>query len=254
MTTLNFGKNWESVISTTSGDGVVNITNGVLTTTSTAGSNSKITKFLFVNPGETIRVSCMAKRLSGTAIGGIAFSVGGAERGRVFADKDDWSEISCEYSAPAYLSEATTLAVDVGVFTSEYGSVKYADPRIEIRNSTMGTMRSIAAGLIGVASGVPSLNTSFVTFGISNLTYNAGTQSLTFNVRRSSGASYTSPIILIGNNGGGAAGAIPIIPKQTSYDAATGLVSIKFMDVTTGAFVNIATIASLFFFIEVRTI
>lgn len=256
MTALNFGKDWESVVQTATGDGVVDISSGVLTTTSSGGSNSKVTKFLFVNPGETIRISCMSKRISGfESGGGIAIAVAGAERARVYADKTDWAEISCEYSAPPYLSEATVLAVDIGVFTSEAGSVKYADPRIEIYNTTMGAMRSIAAGLVSVALGVPSLSTTFVTFGISNLNYTGGgANALTFNVRRSSGASYTSPMIMIGNNGGGDAAAVKIIPKQTSYDPATGLVTIKFVDSTTGSFVDIATIPSLFFFVKVETI
>lgn len=248
MSALTFGSNWESITKTITGAATIVESGGVLTCTSIAGDNAKAVKILHMKQGDMVRVSVMCRRVIGALpIGGISINNLG-DKARVFCDSEHWERLECSYSLPLTATDFDTVNINLGVFTSEDGSVEYADPRIDIFNSAIGQNRTIACGLIGIASGTPTVNTGFTSHGILSMSYAANELSIT--IPRSTGASYSSPLFFVESNGGGVAAAADLIAKQTTYSAVTGIVKIKFYDTVTNAFIDISTIASMFMFFK----
>lgn len=249
MTAINFDQDWVTVTSTTTGDGVITKTAGTLNCSSTAGSNSKVSKAVYLRPGETIRFSCLARLISGTGpIGGL--SVVNSTRNRVYIESNDWELIEVTYTLPLSSSDAKFITFDIGIFTTESGEAEFTNPMFELYSCRYSANRTVASGLIGIAAGAPTVHSGFTSNGIKSLSYNASLFELSVTIPRSSGAVYSSPLFFCQTNGGGVAAAADIVAKQTSYDPVSGVVKIKFYSTVTNAFIDVTSIASMFMFFK----
>ncbi|MFT5450828.1 MAG: hypothetical protein ACI9N9_000308 [Enterobacterales bacterium] len=250
MSALNFGRNFENITPTTTGAATVAIVGEVMTCISVDGDNAKATKSIYLRQGDTIRVSAMARITSGTApIGGIAISDGG-DKARVLCESYDWERIEVSYSLPMTAASGAPINIVMGVFTSEAGTIEYSDPKIDIVNSSFGHNRVVAQGLLTLALGVAGINTGYTMNGILGVNYNAGTFELEVTIPRSTGASYSSPLIWVHNNDSGVTASRNIQARQRGYDAATGVTRVSFYDMAAHSIVDVATITSMFIFFK----
>ena len=254
MSALTFGHNWENITSTVTGAGSVVVTDEILTCSSISGDNSKAVKYIYLQQGDAVRVSMMARITSGTGpIGGVAIS-NPSDKARVFADSTDWQRIECTYSLPMTATKADTVTINVGVFTSDSGTIEFSDPKIDIFSSTIGHNRTIAQGFITLASGVAGINTGYTMSGILGVNYNSVTFELEVTMPKSTGAIYSSPLFFIQNNDSGVAAARNILVRQSGYTPSTGVATFKFYDLSTNLNVDVASIASMFIFFKAEII
>lgn len=240
-------RNWANVVTAVTGAASASISGEILTCTSVVGESAKATKFVYLLPGEILKVRCMARRTSGVdATSGkiLVFKTGGVILDFIRVVSSDWREYTLTYVHPLSQPAGASVGVEFGVFTADAGTVEFIAPSLEIDRPRIGALRTLACGLITLASGVPSINAGFTNHGIRAQAYNAGTKTLTITVDRSSGALYSSPLFFVGmtQNGNG----IKIEPKAGSYNAVTGTVNVMFADTTTGLTVDIATLGDIF--------
>jgi hypothetical protein len=243
--TIPFGRRFENTTITTTGAATAVVSGEVLTCTSAVGENAKAAKFIAVRPGELLKVSFLAKRISGSddTSGGAAIVYSGTND-RIRVTSEEWQEYSISYQLPPTAADAAFVAVEFGVFTADAGSVKFLRPRAEIIGAQNAGLRTIACGLITLTSGTPTVNTNFTSLGISALAYDAGTKTLTITTDKTSGAAYSSPLFFVGmtQNGNG----LKIEPKAGSWSAVAGTVQVQFADTTTGLSVDIAVLGTMF--------
>lgn len=247
--TIPFGRKFENAILTTTGAATAAVSGEVLTCTSVVGENAKAVKYVAVRPGEMLKVSFLAKRVSGvdeTSGGAIITNSGTKDRIRVTSE--DWKEYEISYQIPQTAADAAFITVEFGVFTLDAGSVKFMRPRCEIIAAQHAGLRTIACGLIALAAGVPSVNTGFTSFGIEALSYNAGTKTLTITTEKTNGASYTSPLFFVGMTKDG--NGLKLEPKPGTWSPVAGTIQIQFADTTTGLVADLATLGTMYMFFK----
>jgi hypothetical protein len=92
--------------------------------------------------------------------------------------------------------------------------------------------------MIQMTAGTPTLQGQFVQMGISSLSYGSNTLSLQMRVGSTGG--FTNPLPFVQMTPDTGTNALRLMPKA-DFDRTTGVCSIQFVDVTTGAVVNAAT-------------
>ena len=242
--TIPFGSKWESVTAAVTGAATATITGEILSCTSVVGESAKATRHVNLKPGETVKVSCFARRVSGAdnTSGGILITTG-STKDRVRVTSAHWREYSASYSHSLTSAEGAFIALEFGVFTSDAGTVEFTKPRMEISVAQQGGLRTHACGLITLASGAPSVNTNFTSHGIRNLAYDAATKTLTVTMDKTSGAVYSSPLVFAAMTKDG--NGIKLTPKPGGYSAAAGTIAVQFSD-NTGVAVDIATLGTMY--------
>lgn len=249
-TAVSFGRRFENATLATTGSAAASISGEVLTCTSIAGEFAKATKHVALRPGELLKVTVMAKRISGPAASAGQMLIGtGTTKDRIYIDSDDWKEYSVSWQNPLTAADAAFIAVEMGSFTADAGSVKFCKPRIEIFQSSCAALRTLACGTITLAAGVPTINTNFTFFGIYALAYDAGLKELTITTDKSSGAAYSSPLAFAGMSLDG--NGVKITPKPGSWSPVAGTLKVKFAD-NTGVFVDIATLGTMYMNIKLE--
>lgn len=242
---LNFGSRWESATLAVTGAATASVLGEVLTCTSAVGESAKITRYVRLAPGETLRFACLARRVSGVddTAGGMLISVSGTKDRIRVTNTNSFAEYVVSYTHPLTSAAAAFVGIECGVFTADAGTVQFTKPRIDIVNAQLGANRTVACGLITLAAGVPSINSGFATHGIRALAYEAAAKKLTVTMDRSSGAAFSSPLpfaqMTYDGNG------MKVNPKPGGYNAAAGTVGIMFAD-NTGVAVDIATLGTMF--------
>ena len=242
---IPFGRKFENAALAVTGAATAAVSGEVLTCTSVAGESAKATKFIAVRPGETLKVSFLAKRVSGVdATSGGALITFSGTKDQVRVTSGDWKEYEVSYQLPQTAADAAFISVEFGVFTADSGTVKFARPCAEIIGAQHAGLRTIACGLITLAAGTPSINTGFTSFGIDALSYNAGTKTLTITTEKTSGALYSSPLFFAGMTRDG--NGLKLAPKPGTWAAAAGTIQVQFADTTTGLSVDIATLGTMY--------
>lgn len=242
-TSVSFGRRFEDTTLATTGSATATISGEVLTCASVSGESAKATKYVALRPGELLKATVMAKRISGpvASSGQILINALGV-KDRISIDSDDWKEYSVSWQNPITAADAAFISVELGSFLADAGSVKFCKPRVEIFKPTSAALRTHACGLITLAAGVPSLNTSFTSFGIYSLSYSSGSKELTIATEKTSGAAYSSPLIFAGMTLDG--NGVKITPKPGAWAPAAGTFKLKFSD-NTGVFVDIAALGTM---------
>lgn len=240
-------RQWANVLLTATGTGAAAVSGEILTCTSIVGDTAKATKYVQLRPGEMLKVTCMARRTSGSddTSGRVAvFNQSGTVVDYVRVISQDWREYVLTYVHSLVAPEGSFCGVDFGVMTADAGTVEYTKPTLEVLQPQIGALRTLACGLIVLAAGAPSINAAFTNFGLRSLSYNAGTKTLTITVDRTSGANHSSPLFFVGmtQNGNG----LKIEPKVGSYSAAAGTVQVQFADTTTGLSVDISALGTMY--------
>jgi hypothetical protein len=242
---------WFGFTSALSGDGAETATAEVLSLSSGVGTGSaKRTKRVKLSPGERVRFSCLARRISGSDATSGELSIdwpadGTSLRNRVRVTSSDWQDYSIEYAAPFTADDDDYAALNVGVFTSDGGQVEYAFPRIAVEGTKYGAARVFCAGMIFMDLGTPSVSSSFIMFGIRSVVYDAATKTLTVTMDPgvSGGGTQASPLFFTQVTPDASA---QIYAKAGIFDRTNGTLIVKFTSTVTGAFVDVA--ANQFYF------
>lgn len=250
---LSAAVDWSGFLSTISGDGTYTVTGAKLACYSGLNTGvSRASKYLKVFPGDRVKATCFARRISGAdaTSGGLAIdypSVGTLVN-RVRVISADWQEYAVEYSVPLTATSASYVTVSIGVFTADAGEVEFLYPQISVENSTLGAPRVFAAGLITMTAGTPSINTTFTNTGIKALAYNAGTSTLTLTISPGIAGTFgINPIFFAQMTPDAGTGALALVPRVGTFTPATGTLEIKFVNTTTGAIENVATFGTFYF-------
>lgn len=239
------GPAWTGWVQTLSGDGTLTVTGDVLSAVSGVSTGqARIARRIWVAPGETVEVTVLGRRVSGTDANPagmwLSFPVESTNVDSVMFTSSHWQEYSLSYTVPVTATSSAYVAVIVGHYTTSGGEIQVATPRIRVFNSYMGAPRLVALGLITMTAGSPAVHTSYQNGGIYSLAYDAGTTTL--NVTLRTGApSYAVPIFFAqmlndaGNN------AFRLHPRTGVLNQTTGVLPIQWVDATTSALANIAT-------------
>lgn len=165
----------------TSGDGSVSATAGILTTSSSAGSQSMMDFFVPVLAGMRVEVDVLGQWVSGTA--GVyldainATGTATLQQLHEITDKNDWRTVSVGYTVPQ-ITTMTFIRVVIGVPSIPAGNAKWQLPVIRIGNG-FGAPICIARGLVRMNAGpTVDLHPSFVSHGVTSVAFN-GTDTVT---------------------------------------------------------------------------
>lgn len=252
-TMIHGGSEWKGWASSQSGDGAVTISGEVATLSSgiTTGS-AKLTKDVFTQPGEVYELTFMARRVSGvdgtSGSGWIDWPGGGTLKTRVEINSDQWAEYTARYAIPLTSNENSYTQFGVGVYTALGGQIEVCHPRISVDRSPFGALRSVAHGLLYWDGTTLVTHGSFSTSGIISTRYDAASKSLFIKTKRINLAVAVRPLAFVQMTPDGAASVVKLVPKVGSYNTTTGEFTVRFIDTTTGAFVDIAGLALYFFF------
>lgn len=252
-TSIPAGTAWNGFVQTISGDGAISISGEVATVSSgiTTGS-AKLERRIFSFPGEVYKMTFMARRVTGddgtSGSGWIDWPAVTGLRTRVEVNSSEWQEYTMRYAIPVTAIDTSYISLGVGVYTSLGGQIQACYPRITVESTPYGALRSTAHGLIYWDGAAASVSTSFSNAGISGVTYDAPSKTL----------SVATPIINLGiavrplasatMTPDGVAAVLKLFPKVGNYNQADGKWSVKFIDATTGLVTDITGLALYFFF------
>lgn len=131
-------------------------------------------------PGDTFRMSIMARNISGTAGALVVDMPNGTQKDRINIDSPEWKLYTLDYSMPIKGDTnagllVSEVAVGVGVGTAGAGEVEFGRPQVDLLRG-QGTQRLIATGVMMVdQSNAVSWLSSFSLFGFeSNPVFNSG--------------------------------------------------------------------------------
>lgn len=232
---ITFGRQWEATVKAVTGAGTTTITGQMLECTSALNDSAKHTRYVYLQPGETLKVSAQVLKVSGVdgAAGGLKMTVGGTIVDSVKATGKRWKKYTLAYQHSHTAAEAAFVAIDFGVLAEDAGTCRFIRPTLEIGACQQGSLRAHACGLIllnGAGNGSASINSGFTSHGIRAVAYDSVTKKLTITMDKTSGASFSSPLYFVAmdNTGNG----VKLIPRAGNYTAAAGTVVIQFYDVT----------------------
>lgn len=172
------------------GAAVVTAATGVLTTTAGAGEQALMDYYVPATPGMRVEASAIGRWISG--VGGIYLdtvnNAGTATNVETLAatQQNDFRRYQVDYTIPL-IPINTFLRVTVGV-PSGVGDMRWHSPVISIDRG-YGVPIVIARGLLSLAGGGVSLNTSFRSHGVQSVAFN-GTDTVTVTLEH---AVMTSP-------------------------------------------------------------
>lgn len=237
------GRDWSGWYQVVDGDGALSIADGVATCSSGAGTGrARLSRRVWLSPGERVDVSIMARRTAGVdaTAGGMWFDwpAEGTAVDSVRIISAHWCEYRLTYIAPPTATATQYLTISIGQITSSGGTVLVHSPRIDITASSIGAPRVLACGMIKMAAGVPTLVAEYQRCGISLLAYASNTLSLTL---PAGVPFYGRPLAFVQQLADTGTNALRLEPKVAGYDPATGILTIRWIDVTTGAVADAAS-------------
>lgn len=228
-----FWSDWD-VVETTASNVTFDVNDLVATCDANAlNERGYVRKYIPARPGERVRFSTLARRLSGNPQMSIDYPVAGQSKAVVDIDSDEWLEYSIEYLVPHTTNESTDyLQCTAGVYTTPEGSCELASPRIEVSSASQGFLRVWCAGLIRMTklAGVTtaSLNENFVNAGIKSLNWNDTTNSLEVETLKSPNLSLMLRPVLSAEI---TTDLLPgVVAKAGRYTPTTGVFEVKFSD------------------------
>lgn len=236
-----FWDDWESF---SSGDGAISLTSDNLKSNCSAGAGSGrayMRKYMPARPGERVKFSFLARRISGEPQASIDWPSTGQSKGVVDIDSDEFQEYSIEFLVPYTTDEASDyMQCTVGVFTTNAGDVDIVNPKIEVSDASQGFLRAWCAGIIRLsrAAGVTtaSINGNFINCGIKSVAWDSPTKKLTVETLKSPNISIGVRPILSAEF---TTDLLPsVFAKAGQYTPSTGEFDVQFSD-GTSTFIDI---------------
>lgn len=244
---ISMGRDWSDWVEEND-SGTLTISGGVATLGSTNSSTKGVlAKYVPLRPGETLRFSVIARRISGTDDGGpgvaIDYPSGGTNVNQVLLYSEDWQEYSLSYTAPLTGSDTSYVKIVVGSWYSRVGTGEFCMPRAEITSPAYGAPRLVAQGLLLISSGTPTYNANFAWNGIKDLAYDGTAPGITVTVDAFPDGVRSAPIFLTQLDNY----SYPeIAARHGGFDRGTGELTVKFTNTTTGVWVDPATLGDMY--------
>jgi hypothetical protein len=171
--------NWRQDV-TESGSVVLSSNNRVATCSSQTTTDKGLLFYnLSLQGGTHCRFSVMAKDLqlyNGSAEITIDAPKGSA-RNTVVVDSPHWRRYSLDYTVPI-TTEIQEVSFVIGSYTGPFGAAKYANPELELTNTSHGALRTLMAGLLAVTNTGASMNQGYYRNGIESVTWNAAAKQI----------------------------------------------------------------------------
>lgn len=231
------GTAWRTRIT---GDGVVSPVNGILTTTSSAGSASMLDMFVPILPGMRIEVSALMQWVSGKA----GIYIDEMDSGGAFANKsaievtarNDWRRITTVWTVPQ-ITTVKFVRIVIGVTTGNAGSAKWQLPIVKI-GGAYGTPICIARGLVRVNAGpTVDLHPNYVSIGVASVAFN-GSDTVTVTLDHQVMDSPQDVLPIVHVHGTTDKAALPVAGPVVPNGGGSPTFTIKWSD--GAAFVNVA--------------
>lgn len=191
-----FTKGW---ISTLTGAATISVTNDILKTTGTGSDQSLKEYWIPATPGQLVEVEITAKSNNGDpriTLDAVSYDGTFVQLDHLRVLKKDWQRYKLSAVLP-YNSTHNFIRVTVGKLSSVTATTdgEFQDPIIKT-DLGMGTPITIATGLILMNVGVPSLVSSYRSYGVDSLAYDAPSTTLTVTLSKKlvTGA---RPIVLV---------------------------------------------------------
>lgn len=243
-----------SFIRIVAGTATASITNGIgrVTATSDTTATGKYEHSILAGPGCTVemKVFCRATR----GYGSVAIDWLPIDRGGDWIDviSPEWQEYTVSFTTPMNCPDSQRATFVIGSFTSGDGDIEFHSPRISMTNTDLGAPRVLGRGLILISSGVPSLNSNYVTQGILGLSYTPDNASLAITLRKNYGAGvHLHPLLWAQiTMDATSVAARKLSPKPGKYDRDTGVANVQFVDSTLGASQDITSYGDIYLFFE----
>lgn len=183
-TPQKFDKGWYEL---TDGAGAVTYTfDGAVVEVDAQGADrAGMFHFIPARGGDLVVVTVFARNLdkySGTA--SIIINAASQAIQQVIAEviDEEWAELRVELAIPLDVDIAITQII-LGVTGAGQGAAQFTKPRVEIRNSNIGSSEILAKGLIQVdTGGTAFINDNFSSMGFGAITWNSGTNRIEFNL------------------------------------------------------------------------
>ncbi|WP_323036265.1 hypothetical protein [Pararhodobacter sp.] len=243
MTQIALGSGWANWVAI----GSASVLDGVMTATSTVGVSSRQSFEVAAHPGETYEFRCWARITDGLLIGNGALAIdhydaipGNDPLVRSVTEpivSDAWREYVLRYTVPLGATPDAYIRFSAGVFTGGAGTCQFTWPSVQCIGGHRGTLRVVAAGLIGCSNGSWSIVGSYIASGIRSLSYANSALTLTVD-RVPLGVDGAYPLGHVTKTRNGNAAWRRLIPTIGSYAAPVGArdgtVVVEFTDPSTG--------------------
>jgi hypothetical protein len=229
-------------------------------TTSTAQLNYT----LACTGGTKIKFSIMGKDLG--AAQGLPASKGeilldqptGTIQNRLWVDSTHWRRYELEYTVPHYI-DVIDVQIVLGVLTANAGSVKYANPRLEVIGGGFGALRTMACGLLSINNAGITLNANYVRSGVSSVAWDSSAKNIIVTLTDSAAPTTNNkPLLFTQLCPDSMGGGVNQVPNLNLY-AGTIMTGARTFTISpllpSGAHFDITTLAagvSLFAFFELR--
>lgn len=169
MLNVAMDRNWGSWQVVRTGNGVVDITDGVLTVSADVGDSAYLRYNMEINPDERVVFECDAMSTGGSTGPVIAIDspVNTLRASRVI-DNQTLQHISVSYQPYFNGSGRQTVSIIVGTYSSIDGAGKFKNPRLRIEKSSLGVNRILGKGLIKLdaTAKTVTMSTNHQSFGL----------------------------------------------------------------------------------------
>lgn len=218
-------------------------------TSSVLGSDRAfIYKRVSAHAGDLLTLRFKAKAVSGNFYYGVDYPAAASGKVAATGVTQDWVEYELEYAIPDTALQSAYVQFVIGHITGYSGEVYIADVRIESKYSQLPTARVFAAALITLndgAAGSAYASPNYTTIGINqaDMLTRVASSTLVISIPPTVGGalSMSAPIFsaqITADN----ANFYKVSAKVNGYNRDTGLLTISFIDTTTGMLIDVSTL------------
>lgn len=229
--------------------GSISITNKVAVISSPASISTRLDKNILADPGCLVEFSVFARATSGGG-GSMTIDYLPIDRGGdvVRITSTEWREYRAAFTVPLNVPDDQRITFGIGNFGADpAGAARFHSPRIDVKQTLLGSSRVMGRGLVVLTSGVPSLNGNYQRDGIGAMSYDAPTATLSLTMRGNNGSGLRLfPQVFCQPTGENTNTAWrQTLARPTGYDSATGIVTIQFTNASTGAIQDVAGLGTV---------
>jgi hypothetical protein len=170
---------WQGFTQTKSGDGAITISGKLATIASGLNTGvAQLEKKFDLRPGDVVTLRVLARLKAGTnARLAISYPTAQAPKNTEYIKSKNWEWYTVRMAVPLTHNNATDFVnLILGTFNEDNGTVQLKHLEIDVEGS-MATPRIFAAGKIKVLNGVPSIDASYMSHGITSLTLDLASNS-----------------------------------------------------------------------------
>lgn len=242
---MNIGNSvdWKQFRLGSTGSGSISIDGQILKSSVTIGSNSSFaSREIVTQPGEEYNITFVARRISGEngscARAFIDYPAPGNLIDYVEIRSNDWMEYELNFTVPIVATNNSRMQIGFGHYTGLSGEAEFLYPRISVKNTPHGVLRTVGHGLIHWDGATASVVGTHAAGGIESVTPSSGnTEILVKTSPMESFQGYARPLVFcqIAPNG-----PPNLLPRAGSFSQSNGHFVVKFVDVNSGQYVDIS--------------